>query len=146
MRNKGFSVIEVVLVLGVIGILATFLVPKTRVYLAMAKDNKMLSNLSGIRMASESYYLENGKEFFLEDGNTEISQVELDKLNNYLNESLKLTGNQLLLEIGGSKSADNNIMYGGNIEVYINNNNEIKIRPTSGVGPKSIKGELWEEI
>lgn len=146
MKKKGFSIVEIVLVLGVIGILATFLVPKTRVYLAMAKDNKMISSLNGIRMASETYYLENGKEFFLDDGNIAISQIELDKLKNYLNESLKLTGDNLLLEIGGSKTDADEIKYGGDVEVYINNNNEIKIRATSAVGPKNIKGELWEEM
>lgn len=146
MKNKGFSVIEIVLVLGVIGILATFIVPKTRAYLAMAKDNKMITTLNGIRMASESYFLDNGKEFFLSgDEEPAITQAELDELQRYLNDSLTLTGEKLLLEIGGSKTGEE-IKYGGSVEVYIDNNNEIKIRAEEGVGESTIKGETWDEI
>lgn len=55
-KNQGFSVIEIILVLGVIGILSSFIVPKVRNYLAVAKDAKAVNTVQSLRMASESFF------------------------------------------------------------------------------------------
>lgn len=148
-KKKGFSVIEVVLVLGVIGILTTFLVPKTKNYLAMAKDTKAINILNGIRTASETYYLENGSELFT-TADSSITQDNLDNIKKYVKNSLELETGKLMIEIGGSKTSpkDEEIKYGGKIEVYIDSNKEpvFKIESSSGIGDYSITGEKWTDL
>ena len=60
-KNKGFSLIEVLVVLGIIGILSSFITPRVMNYMAEAKDVKVKSTLEALRTASELYYLEEGK-------------------------------------------------------------------------------------
>lgn len=145
MKNKGFSIIEIVLVLGVIGILTSFIVPKTRTYLAMAKDSKVTNTLNSLRMASESYYLENGEYVFLKD---ETLSAALPKLSKYMRDNIKVEDESIKLEIGGSKTSEESeeVIYGGKVEVYIDSNKEIMLRPLSEIGEFNIRGEKWSNM
>lgn len=149
-KERGFSIIEVVLVLGVIGILSTLIVPKTRRYLAMAKDTKAINLLNNVRIASENYYLENG--VYVIDGEigesgSEITNTEMEKLKNYMKNSFK-TSENVEVEIGGSKEEKNSedIKYGGKLKMYMDKNKEIHFKLSEGIEPYSIRGEKWEEI
>lgn len=151
-RNRGFSIIEVVLVLGVIGILSSFIVPKTRNYLAMAKDTKAINTLNNIRMASETYYLENGKELIEEEVSEEgkvLTGTDIEKIKKYMRDSnFQSDSSEIKVDIGGSKESKDTeeIKYGGYLNVYMNKNKEIIFKTSSEVFPYSIRGEKWEEI
>ncbi|WP_297597841.1 type II secretion system protein [uncultured Cetobacterium sp.] len=146
-KEKGFSVIEIVLVLGVIGILSSFIVPKTRDYLAMAKDSKVINTLNSLRMASESYYLEKGEYAF--EGENKTLVDALPNLSKYMRDSLKVESDKILLEIGGSKKmeeSEESVVYGGKVEVYIDNNKEIVLKPFGEVGNFNMRGEEWSKM
>lgn len=146
-KERGFSIIEIVLVLGVIGILSSFIVPKTRDYLAMAKDSKVINTLNSIRMASESYYLENGEYAF--DGENKTLADALPNLSKYMRDNLKIESDKILLEIGGSKTVketEESVVYGGKVEVYIDSNKEIVLKATPGVGSFNMRGEEWSKM
>lgn len=150
-KRKGFSVIEIVLVLGVIGILVGFLVPKTRNYLALAKDTKVVNTLSSIRTAAEMYTLEKG--IYIENTGSEninLTKIDIDKLKNYLKigSEFKTVGDETHLEIGGSKDTleSEEIKYGGAVKLKVNTDNEIVLEPLNGIGTYSIKGEKWIDL
>ena len=143
-KTKGFSVIEIVLVLGVIGILSSFIVPKVRDYLAMAKDSKVINTLQSLRMANETYYLENGDYPIVQSNNIEVTLKALEK---YVGDKFKVVDGKLLLDIGGSKkTADSNeIKYGGKIQIDTDNNDFI-LKPDTGVLDFNLRGDEWSKL
>lgn len=143
-KTKGFSVIEIVLVLGVIGILSSFIVPKVRDYLAMAKDSKVINALQSLRMANETYYLENGSYPLVQENNMEGTLKSLEK---YIGDKFQLTDKKLILDIGGSKSDINSkdIKYGGKIQIETDNNDFILI-PGEGVLQFNLRGDDWSKL
>ncbi|MGL4867173.1 MAG: type II secretion system protein [Cetobacterium sp.] len=147
MKNmkKGFSVIEIVMVLGVIGILSSFIAPKVRNYLAMAKDSKAINTIQNLRIASETYYLENGQYPWKE---TTLDQDVLDKLEKYIGKKMELEESKLLLDIGGSKdlTESDEIEYGGKVEVVIKGSKGFVLEPVGGTLKFSIRGEEWSSI
>ncbi|WP_047382842.1 MULTISPECIES: type II secretion system protein [unclassified Cetobacterium] len=149
-RREGFSVIEIILVLGVIGILSSFIVPKVRDYLAMAKDSKAINTLQNLRVASETYYLEKGSYPWPSTGITNMSEV-LENLENYIGKNKVPKpgdGDDLLLEIGGSKSTpDGEITYGGEVKVNLDTGNtHFILTPKDSKQEYNIRGEKWEDI
>jgi len=148
-RRKGFSVIEIILVLGVIGILSSFTVPKVRDYLAMAKDSKAINTLLNLRVASETYYLEKGSYPWSNTGINDITKV-LENLENYIGNKIEKpeSGENLLLEIGGSKAdPDGSITYGGKIILELNEEKTYFIlTPQNEELKYNIRGEKWSEI
>ncbi|MGL5950152.1 MAG: type II secretion system protein [Cetobacterium sp.] len=148
-RKNGFSVIEIILVLGVIGILSSFIVPKVRDYLAMAKDSKAINTIQNLRLASETYYLEKGSYPWSDKDQSEISDI-LNNLQNYTGNKIQNpgAGKDLLLEIGGSKDEpEGSIVYGGQIKVDIDKNkNDFYFYPEKPVLEFNIRGEKWEDI
>ncbi|MCQ8211926.1 type II secretion system GspH family protein [Cetobacterium somerae] len=143
-KIKGFSVIEIVLVLGVIGILSSFIAPKVRDYLAMAKDSKVINALQSLRMANETYYLENGNYPMFEQSNITTILVVLEK---YIGNKFQLTNGELLLDVGGSKEmADSkDIKYGGKIKIEIENNDFI-LKPTDEIYKFNLRGDEWSKL
>lgn len=143
-KTKGFSVIEIVLVLGVIGILSSFIVPKVRDYLALAKDSKVINTLQSLRMANETYYLENGNYPTLDKGDMEGTLKSLEK---YTGDKFYLTDGKLFLDIGGSKEKvdSSDIKYGGKIEVDLKNNDFILI-PGEDIFKFNLRGDEWSKL
>lgn len=59
-KNKGFTLIELVVVMCIIGILASVLIPQISGYITEAKKLKVLDQSRAVVMAVESYNLKNG--------------------------------------------------------------------------------------
>lgn len=143
-KIRGFSVIEIVLVLGVIGILSSFIAPKVRDYLAMAKDSKVINTLQSLRLANETYYLENGSYPEVE---VDDIGVTLNALEKYVEDNFKLEEGKLYLDIGGSReTADSKeIKYGGKVQVEMENN-EFRLTPEEGVFDYNLRGDEWSKL
>lgn len=59
-KNSGFTLIELVVVVAIIGVLAAIVTPKIRTSLMKAKDAKVVASLDALRTAANVYYAEKG--------------------------------------------------------------------------------------
>lgn len=57
-KDKGFTLIELMIVVAIIGILAAIAIPNFMNYQCKAKQSEAKSNLGNIRTAEEAYYAE----------------------------------------------------------------------------------------
>lgn len=123
-KNKGFSLIELLIVLGIIAVLSSFITPKFMNYLAKGKETKAIATLQSLRTASEFYYLENGENFIQNKQCGEITPEQFKNLENFLssNSKLLLKNNKIKVEIGGSRTEKSGkIKYGGDISFTTKN-------------------------
>lgn len=60
-RQKGFSLVELMIVVAIIGILAALAVPKFNLFQAKARQAEVKSNLSHIYTLQQSYFGDNDK-------------------------------------------------------------------------------------
>ena len=60
MNNRGFSLVELLVVMGVIGLLTGIVVPATRRGLETARATQCLSNLRQMALAAEAYVQSHG--------------------------------------------------------------------------------------
>ncbi|MBR4152993.1 MAG: hypothetical protein IKT98_08555 [Selenomonadaceae bacterium] len=81
MNQRGFATLEVILMVMVIGILASVAVPRFTSVTAAANSAKIQADLSTIDAAIAVYYMEGGKA----DGLSKIAD-----LNGYLNDAAKI--------------------------------------------------------
>lgn len=150
-KNKGFSLIEIIIAITLIGIIAGVGTPKLRRQLAIGKDTKAIATLNVIRTASELYYSENGESVYSEKTTT----IEaLKKLETYLDSKTFKNISSGFVEIGGSlsSSTSNNITYGGKVEItFVNPDSTLSTdgiylwyKPTSE-NLYDTKGNLWTE-
>ncbi|NEZ46329.1 type II secretion system protein [Clostridium niameyense] len=73
-RKKGFTLIELMVVMSIIIVLASFLVPKFISYKQKAKDTKAISTAKQIQVAAMSSYNENDDKF-----ETSVLQEDIKK-------------------------------------------------------------------
>jgi type IV pilus assembly protein PilA len=59
MKQAGFSLVELMVVVGIIGILAAIAVPKLQQFTAKSKQSEARVNLKSIDTMQQSYYAEN---------------------------------------------------------------------------------------
>ena len=83
-KEKGFSLIEILVVLGIIGLFTTFLTPKISYYLALGRETKAIATLNSLRTASEMYQLEKG--VALGEGKLEgnLTESDVEKLKDFI--------------------------------------------------------------
>ncbi|MGL5951076.1 MAG: pilin [Cetobacterium sp.] len=66
-KKSGFTLIELVVVIAIIGVLAAVITPRVRLSLAKAKDAKAIAIVDALRTAANVYFAEQGKAIFAGD-------------------------------------------------------------------------------
>ena len=59
-RNKGFTLVEIMIVVVIIGLLASMAIPAFQKVRQNSQDKAVLNNARQLSAASDQYYLENG--------------------------------------------------------------------------------------
>lgn len=62
-QNKGFTLIELMITVAIIGVLAAIAIPTFSLYVAKSKASEAAITLQGIRESEESYYTNMGKRY-----------------------------------------------------------------------------------
>ncbi len=167
-KKKGFSLIEVLVVLGIIGLFTGLMTPKISRYMAVGKETKALSTLETLRAASEIYYFSTGEALGsanLGDTNNNLTKAHLDKLQDYVSNGYEnLLGDAksdtdiIYQEIGGSRGEvegelTEDITYGGKIAYTFKGPNgessdgiKIWIETQGDVKAYNIKGDKWTNL
>lgn len=156
MKNRAFSLIEIVVVVAIIGILSGLVGLQLRGYIAKAKDTKAIATLNSFRVAAQLYQLDN-EEPLIEDSSkygddSEIKKA-LAKLKPYLDKNAKIIIDKNEIAIGGSKTSPNgNIKYGGKIKLTFKdpNGNDsdgyyMWLEPEKPTEEYDMKGNKWTE-
>ena len=61
--TKGFSLIELMVVVGILAIISSIAIPAYKGYLKTAKMSEAYNNLAALRLAQEEFFLENNSYF-----------------------------------------------------------------------------------
>ena len=159
MKNKAFSLIEIIVAVAIIATLSGVAGLKLRGYLAQAKDTKAITSLNTLRTAIQMYQLDNTDPVF-NSSSTSYSKEEvktgLKKLENYLESNAQKIVENPEFAIGGSQTEnDKKIKYGGKVNItFINPNSSAAIKndgfsiwlePVDGTYELDIKGNKWIE-
>lgn len=154
MKNRGFSLIEVVVTITLIGIIAGIGIPKLRRNLAIGRDTKAIVTLNMLRQASELYYSETGTPPYIESESDNIKNA-LDRLKDYLDPKTFKEIKDNEIDIGGSRTINSSgdiskdIKYGGKIKfTFTDPEGDIKdgvylwFNPEN-IGETDTKGNKW---
>jgi len=79
MRRRGFTLLEVLIVVIIIGILASIALPQYTATIEKSKSAEAATNVGSIRMALDRYWYQNGSI------TTTISNLDIDDPNNVTN-------------------------------------------------------------
>ena len=119
MKNRGFSLIEVIVAVAIIGILSGIVGLKLRSYIATSKDTRAVVSLNSFRLAAQTYQIDNDKPLIEDsskyDDDTEIKKA-LEKLEIYLDKNAKEIIDKNRITIGASRDSENgDLKYGGEV-------------------------------
>ena len=120
MKNRGFSLIEVIVAVAIIGILSGIVGLKLRSYIATSKDTRAVVSLNSFRLAAQTYQIDNDKPLIEDsskyDDDTEIKKA-LEKLEMYLDKNAKEIIKNNRITIGASRDTENGeLKYGGEVK------------------------------
>jgi len=158
MKNRGFSLIEIVVAVAIMGILSGIVGLQLRSYIAKSKDTKAVATLNTLRVAAQLYQLENEKPL-IEDSSKYEDKEEikkaLEKLEPYLDNNAKAIIEKPEMAIGGSRaSKTEDVIYGGKVRITFkdpNGNNSddgyyMWLKQDDGTENGDIKGNKWTEF
>ena len=119
MKNRAFSLIEVIVAVAIIGILSSIVGLKLRNHIATSKDTRAVATLNSFRLAAQTYQIDNDKPLIEDsskyDDDTEIKKA-LEKLEIYLDKNAKEIIKNNRITIGASRDTENGeLKYGGEV-------------------------------
>ena len=119
MKNRAFSLIEVIVAVAIIGILSSIVGLKLRNHIATSKDTRAVATLNSFRLAAQTYQIDNDKPLIEDsskyDDDTEIKKA-LEKLEIYLDKNAKEIISTNRITIGASRDSENgDLKYGGEV-------------------------------
>ena len=118
MKNRGFSLIEVIVAVAIIGILSGIVGLKLRSYIATSKDTRAVASLNSFRLAAQTFQIDNDKPL-IEDSSKYDDDVEikkaLEKLEIYLDKNAKEIISTNRITIGASRDENGELKYGGEV-------------------------------
>jgi len=136
-KDKGFTLIEILIVLAVLGILAAVVVPNMTGFLGRGKDRSYEADMRTLQASVDSYYTDTltrkGSPKYPTGNGTSSDTAAA---NVYINLSHLVSGNYLR-DVPQSASADNTGGSGGSYSWYIDSKGIVKSVPTyvAGVYP-----------
>lgn len=154
MKNKAFSLIEVIVAVAIIAVLASFVTPQVRLQLAKGKDTKAIAFLGTARLAAQMYQMEHTEALILEadyDNEAKVKEA-LGKLEGYLDPKAKEIVSSGKLAVGASRTtATGNIKYGGEVSFTFKNPNAtgtsdgiyLWLKPVGDLGEFDSRGQKW---
>ena len=158
MKNRGFSLIEIVVAVAIMGILSGIVGLQLRSYIAKSKDTKAVATLNTLRVAAQLYQLENEKPL-IEDSSKYEDKEEikkaLEKLEPYLDNNAKAIIKDPEMAVGGSKTGKDSkdIKYGGKVKITFKDPNGnssdgyyMWLEPDKETKELDIKGNKWIEF
>ena len=117
MKNGGFTLIELIIAVALVGILSSLVTPKVRIQLAKGRDTKAISYLGAMRTAAELYYIESGEApTAVVEPDEEEDKKAIKNILPYLDPKAEAVIKDGKIQIGGSrKDKDKNtkITFGG---------------------------------
>ena len=125
MKNRGFSLIEVIVAVAIIGILSGIVGLKLRSYIATSKDTRAVATLNSFRLAAQLYQIDNDKPLIEDsskyDDDTEIKNA-LKKLEIYFDKNAKEIIDKNEITVGASRDTENGeLKYGGKVKFTFKN-------------------------
>lgn len=158
MKNRGFSLIEIVIAVAIMGILSGIVGLKLRGYIANSKDTKAVATLNSFRLAAQLYQVDNEEALIDTASLTTYDEQKvkdaLKKLEPYLDNNAKAIIKEPEMAIGGSRAAQNgDIKYGGKVRITFKDPNGnssdgyyMWLEPEGTTGGFDIKGNKWIEF
>jgi len=74
--QKGFSLVELMIVIAILGIVTAIAIPSYNGYISAARLTEAKNNITAIKLAEEEYFLENNTYFFdNSNNNTNLSNA-----------------------------------------------------------------------
>ena len=158
MKNRGFSLIEIVVAVAIMGILSGIVGLQLRSYIAKSKDTKAVATLNTLRVAAQLYQVENEEALIdtasLTTYNKQKVKDALKKLEPYLDNNAKAIIEKPEIAIGGSRVTQNgDIKYGGKVRITFKDPNGnssdgyyMWLEPVSPTEAYNIKGNKWIEF
>ena len=151
MKNRGFSLIEIVVAVAIMGILSGIVGLQLRSYIAKSKDTKAVATLNTLRVAAQLYQVDN-EEALIDTAS--LTTYDEQKLEPYLDNNAKAIIKEPEMAIGGSRAAQNgDIKYGGKVRITFKDPNGnssdgyyMWLEPEGTTGGFDIKGNKWIEF
>lgn len=78
--SKGYTLIELLITVVIVGVLTSIAIPAYNGYIATARMSEAKNNIAALKLAEEEYYLENNKYFFDTSGNNATLKSYSDNL------------------------------------------------------------------
>lgn len=158
MKNRGFSLIEIVVAVAIMGILSGIVGLQLRSYIAKSKDTKTVATLNSFRVAAQLYQVDNEETLIdtasLAAYNEQKVKDALKKLEPYLDNNAKSIIEKPEMAVGGSRATQNgDIKYGGKVRITFidpdGNSSDgyyMWLEPEGTTGAYDIKGNKWTEF